>query len=76
MRERSGLSIHRACALLGFTKQAYYKSHKRIRKCHARQTLCIMHAISRFHISLIRSNQILMYHLNCMQSQRIRKITM
>ena len=30
MRERRGLSIHRACALLGFTKQAYYKSHKRI----------------------------------------------
>ena len=30
MRERRGLSIHRACALLGFTKQVYYKSHKRI----------------------------------------------
>ena len=30
MRERRGLSISRACALLGFTKQAYYKSRKRI----------------------------------------------
>ena len=29
MRERRGLSIHHACALLGFTKQAYYKSHWR-----------------------------------------------
>lgn len=30
MRERRGLSISRACALLGFTKQAYYKSRKHI----------------------------------------------
>ena len=29
MRERRGLNITRACALLGFTKQAYYKSRKR-----------------------------------------------
>lgn len=29
MRERRGLNITRACALLGFTKQAYYKSHRR-----------------------------------------------
>ena len=51
-----------------------YNSKKCIGKCHTSQTLCVVHRISLFHISIIRWNQITLYHLDCMECKWIGKI--
>ena len=46
-----------------------------IGKCHTRQTLCIVHGITFFHVSVIRAHKISLDHLDRMQGKRIGKIT-
>ena len=43
-------------------------SKQSIGKCHSGQTLCIVHLITGFHITVIRWYQILVNHLDGMES--------
>ena len=46
-----------------------------IGKCHSCQTLCVMHMCSCIHIASERSRQIIKYHLDRLNCQRIRICT-
>ena len=67
-------AVIRKCST-GLMCHGMYDTKQCIGKCHTSKTLCIMHVISLFHIPVIRSYQITLDHLDCMQGKRICEIT-
>ena len=64
-------NVTAAVCSTGFVCHGMNDTQQSVGECHTSQALCVVHACTSFHISIIACYQIAADHLDCVQSKRI-----